>query len=186
MARISNVFKRWLDSWLTAKDETRKWTGSPYYCKSLPTKTLIRQISIPAATVMGLVSRCRSERTSITAFLQALVGKVLAETFKDAHQLRCATAISVRRFIPVSHHIDDAMGLWITASAQNYNRRALLGAGGRTSGGKFPWGVARENKKRIKKETSRGDRDATVGSIKNIADFETYLMEKMGKKRENS
>jgi hypothetical protein len=187
MTRISHMFKSWLSSWFGAKLEAGRWTGAPYHYESLPTKTLIRQVSIPAASVSRLVSRCRSEQTSVTAFLQTLVGKVLAEAF-EARQVRCATAISVRRFFPAIHKIDDthAMGLWVTASRQNFARRVLIGAGGRKADGGFPWGEARKNKRRIVKELAKGDRDITMGSLRDIPNFETYLMGRIGKKRDDS
>ncbi|KAI9769747.1 MAG: hypothetical protein M1839_003593 [Geoglossum umbratile] len=187
MAKISGMFKSWLGSWFAAKDEARKWTGAPYQCKSLPTKTLIRQVSIPAASVNSLVSRCHSERTSITALLQTLVGKVLAETFEDSQRVRCATAISVRRFFPAHLNIsdDNSMGLWVTASRQNFSRHTL-GAGGRGVAGEFPWGEAKKNKQRIQKELAKGDRDITMGSLRHIPDFDAYLTGRIGKKREDS
>ncbi|KAH0551647.1 hypothetical protein GP486_007135, partial [Trichoglossum hirsutum] len=186
MTKISHMFTSWFNAWFGARYEATKWTGAPHHRESLPTRTLIRNLSIPAASVNRLVSRCRSEKTSITAFLQTLVGKVITETF-EARRVRCATAISVRRFFPASQKITDhnAMGLWVTGSCRNFSRRDLLGGRQKADGG-FPWDEARRNRRRIVKELAKGDRDIAMGELRDIPDFEAHLMGRLGKRRENS
>jgi Alcohol acetyltransferase len=181
MGRITQVYKSWLGSWF-ASNEAGKWSGSPYHCNA-PIRTQIRQISIPADSVDRLVKRCRSEQTSVTAFLQTLVGKIITEVFADADRLRCAVAISLRRFFPPEYGIgDDVMGLWISAFHLEYTRHALQGEQGVI----FPWVQARKSKLRIEQEIAKGDKDVEIGMLRHIKDFGSFLMDKMGRKREDS
>lgn len=182
MTMISHKLRRWLPSWLCKTRSQGKWSGSPYHCEE-PIKTKIRHISIPDTSVKGLVESCRSERTTITPFLQALVGKIIMETFDDASRVRCAVAISLRRFFPAHLQIDDSvMGLWVNAFHLEYTRVQLQGRKGEL----LPWDQARRNSKRIKSEIAKGQKDVGIGMLRYTDDFKSVLQGKMGKKREDS
>ncbi|KAI9788317.1 MAG: hypothetical protein M1816_007003 [Peltula sp. TS41687] len=180
LARISHSFKPWIDMWLP-KDKTNKWSGSPYLYEP-PVKTLIRQLYVPAESLVRLEERCHSEKTSITALLQTAIAKILMEMIPNAEHLRCAVAISLRRFIPPKYAIDESlMGLWISAFHVEYFRPDIL-----KEKQVFPWDVARKSKRRIEQEIAKGDNDLSIGAAKFIKDFRATLMGKIGKKREDS
>jgi Alcohol acetyltransferase len=159
-----------------------KWSGSPYHCEE-PIKTRIRHLKLPPQTTQALADCCRVEQTTFTPFLQALVGRVIAETFQDAEHLRCAVAVSLRRLFPTSLQIDDSvMGLWVSAFHLDYTRNQLKGQYDDSS----LWDQARKNSQRIESEVAKGDMDLEIGMLKGIQDFKSMLMAKMGGPREDS
>ena len=176
---------------------TSKWSGAPYHCEE-PIKTRIRHITIPHTSVETLVLRCRKERTSITTFLQSLAGRVLVETFPTADRLRCAVAISVRRFFPPQLQIDDSvMGLWVSAFHLEYTRAQLATETRNNenehnsnncseSHSAFPWDHARQNSQRIAHEIAKGETDVGIAKLRYIPDFRSALLRSMGKEREDS
>lgn len=182
MTIVSQKLGPWLPSWFRKSPKLEKWSGSPYHCEE-PTRTNIRHMTIPPGLTQALVGRCRSEATTITPFLQALVGQVLMETFDDAHSLRCAVALSLRRIFPEQLQIDDGvMGLWVNAFHLEYTRDQLQGRDGASS----LWNQARNDSQRIEYEIAKGETDVGIGMLRYIKDFKSTLMGKMGKKREDS
>lgn len=182
--RISNNLGAWFPCRQT-KRNVRKWSGASYHCES-PIKTRIRHISIPATSLKRLIEYCRRENTTITPLLQTLVGRTLCETFEAADRLRCAVAISLRRFIPPQFQIDDdAMGLWVSAFHVEYSRTQLLGRG-QERGSQHFWNEVRKNSARIRREIKKGDKDLSTGMLRYIPDFRSTLVSKMGKKRDDS
>jgi hypothetical protein len=182
--RISNLLSAWFSCRQT-KRNAKKWSGAPYHCET-PIKTRIRHISIPASSLKRLVECCRRENSTITPFLQLLVGKTLCETFEAADRLRCAVAISLRRFIPPQLQIkDDAMGLWVSAFHVEYTRNQLLGRE-RKGGSPHFWNEVRKNSRKIRQEIKKGDKDLSTGMLRYIPDFRSTLTSKMGKKRDDS
>ncbi|KAI9674077.1 MAG: hypothetical protein M1817_001895 [Caeruleum heppii] len=177
---LSLKFGSYLAPWSTTKTEG-KWSGSSYHVER-PTKTHIRLLIVPSEAQQRLTERCRQEKTTITALLQTAVGKVLAEQF-DAQQLRCAIAISLRRFFPSAADIDDAtMGLWVSTFHANYGRDELVPA----DKGAFPWDNARHNRRLIEHEIERGDKDIAMGLLRYFGDFHSYLTAKLGRRRDDS
>ena len=194
----SNNLESHPTSLLNKSANTKKWSGAPYHCEE-PIKTKIRHINIPHTSVERLVSRCRKERTTITPFLQSLAGKVLMETFPTADRLRCAVAISMRRFFPPHLQIDDnVMGLWVSAFHLEYSRAQLAAEIPNNSNNNhnsnncsesysaFPWDHARQNSQRIAHEIAKGEMDVGIGKLRFIPDFKSAMLELMGKEREDS
>jgi Alcohol acetyltransferase len=172
----------WFPSWFNKAAVPGKWSGGPYQCEK-PIKTSIKHFKVPPGAVNALLDRCRTESTSITPFLQALAGSVIMETFQDAKWLRCAVALSMRRFFPNDFHIDDTvMGLWVNAFHLEYTRDQLRAP---DDGSRF-WNLARKNSEQIRYEISKGETDIGIGMLKYIEDFRSTLMAKQGKKREDS
>jgi hypothetical protein len=184
-ARLSHVLGSYLP-WGRSQKNANKWSGGPYNCDNL-IKTRIRHLSVPAPSLKKLIERCQQENTTITPFLQTLVGKTLFETFENADFLRCAVAISLRRFIPPQFKIgDEAMGLWVSAFHIEYSRTQLLGRHSEGTESKQLGHEMRSNSQRIRQEIKKRDTDLSTGMLRYIPDFRSMLINKMGKKRDDS
>jgi hypothetical protein len=184
-ARISHVIESYFLC-RRARKNAEKWSGGAYNCDA-PIKTRIRHLSVSASSLKKLLERCKQENTTITPFLQTVVGKVLCETFEAAQRLRCAVAISLRRFIPSRLKIEDnAMGLWVSAFHVEYSRTQLLGRGSEGRKSKHFWDEVRKNSQRIRQEIKKKDKDLSTGMLRYIPDFRSMLLNKMGKKRDDS
>lgn len=182
MTLLKHWFSRWVLVWFLKPAREETWTGGLYTCEK-PVVTKIRQISIPASSVKRLVTRCRKEKTTMTPLLQTVAGEVILDTVANAKLLRCATAISLRRFFPASWNIDDTvMGLWVSVFHTDNVR--VVGESGNLKAG-F-WDSVRKNSQRIQYEIAKGQEDIEIGMLRYIDDFKVSLLTKMGKQRENS
>jgi hypothetical protein len=182
MTLLKHWFGRWVPAWFLKSAPEKNWTGESYSCKE-PVVTKIRQTSIPAPSVKRLVNRCRKEKTTMTPLLQRVAGEAIIEAVGDAKLLRCATAISLRRFFPASWNIDDTvMGLWVSAFHMD-SVRAVRQSGNLKAS--F-WDSVRENGQRIQYEIAKEQKDVEIGMLRYIDDFKVSLLAKMGKKREDS
>lgn len=192
-ASRSMKFKNWLNDYLgpclplllrsQAKSKVQKWSGAPYHDEA-PIKTLIRHIIVPKLLTSQLVKLCRIKRTTITAFLQALIGRAISRHYNHMWSLRCATAISMRRFMDTNLNIgEDEMGLWVSAFHFELKSRELSGTDGLKEG--F-WVLAKKNRKRIRNEIRKADTDLGIGGLRFIPDFRQNLTAKRGRKREDS
>lgn len=163
--------------------DTSKWSGAPYQDRS-PIKTLIKHIIIPASSQQKLVKLCRAKGTTITPFLQTIIAQTISKHYNHMWRLRCATAISMRRFMAPELDIgEQEMGLWVSAFHFELDPVELSGI---DKGSKKFWGMARKNSKRIAGEIEKRDTDLGIGGLRQIPDFRKNLESKMGKKREDS
>lgn len=168
------------------RSQPHRWTGAPYHMERGP-KTLIRIFEVSSDIIFPLVDQCRDHQTSITALLQAAVSMVIFQRLpeSEAEELRCVTAIELRRFIPERYKIDDTkIGLWIDGWHQDFSRKVILSSKALKDG--VSWNEARNNKSRIDYEVGKGQYDLGFGDLKGIADFKPDLIGKIGKPRENS
>jgi hypothetical protein len=167
----------------TALDRSR-WAGEPHHIEDHP-KTCIRLIGLSKDATFNLVDLCRSHKTSMTALLQAVVGMTLFENLPDAQQLRCATAISLRRFLPSQAEINDSkIGLWIDGWHQDFLRSKLLSKDAELHN--VSWSETVKNKARINYEIAKGEYDLGFADLRGTSDFKPGLLGKLGKARENS
>lgn len=163
---------------------SRRWTGAPHHFENNP-KTLIRLIELSKPVTFTLLALSRKNKTSMTAFLQAIVGMVLFEHLPEAEQLRCSSAIELRRFLPKEYGIDETkIGLWIDGWQQDFQRGNLVNESARRDG--VSWNEARRNKTRIDYEISKGQSDLSFGALRGISDFKPGLLGMIGNVRENS
>jgi hypothetical protein len=163
--------------------DARKWSGTPYH-DDAPIKTLIKHITIPASSTTSLVKLCRVKGTTITAFLQALIGRTISRNYDHMWGLRCATAISMRRFMDPTLHIgEQEMGLWVSAFHFELEARELAAV---DQVNEQFWELSRKNRKRIENEIRKRDTDLGIGTLRFIPDFRQNLKAKMGKKRQDS
>ena len=172
------TLRPWFRHW-PRKEDPGRWAGAPHHSEN-PNVTKIRSISIPALPVSKIVARCRAEQTTITPLFQILIGKAIFQTINAAEGLRCAVAISLRRFFPLNFGYDDSiMGLWASAFHLDYTRTQLL------SPKKF-WDQVRAGTQKIGAEIAKGDKDLDSAMLQFIPDFRAALLGKICHKRENS
>lgn len=163
---------------------SHRWTSARHHFEKDP-KTLIRLIELSKPVTFTLLGLTKKNKTSMTAFLQAIVGMVLFEHLPEAEQLRCSSAIELRRFIPKKYGIDETkIGLWIDGWHQDFQRGDLINESARRDG--VSWNEARSNKARIDYEISKGQYDLSFGALRGISDFKPGLLGMIGNVRENS
>ena len=162
------------------------WTGHPFHLNGNDrAKTAIRLIELPASETARLRDKCNAHGTSITALLQVLVGNELFRQFPDAEALRCATALSLRRFFPRQLGIDDTkVGVWIDAFSYLYKREELREASQNAEN--LLWMAASQSKRRIDGILRKGLNDLSFASLQKSADFRAQLLSYLGKPRHNS
>ena len=189
-ASRSTFFNKLLGTWLglylrgrsPKQLEARKWSAAPY-SDEIPINTLVRHIIIPKSSTKSLVALCNLNGTTITAFLLAIIAWVIS-VYYHRMSLRCATAISLRRFMEPKLGIgEQEMGLWVSAFYFNLEADELQGIDGKEES---VWGLARRNSERIKQEIGKRDTDLGIGSLRYIPDFRQDLKAKIGKEREVS
>ena len=193
-----------------------QWPDSPDTTTSspAPVKTNIKHILLPLSTVNALQRLCRKNKTSMTPLLQAVMGRVIVQTFPEAAWIRCAVALSLRRFFPQEMAIDDSiMGLWVNAFHLEYTRADLLPDQGKeetetsapastashgssnkqkSSGSSKEassaslWTQAQANSARIAYEVRKADTDVGIAMLKYIRDFRADLLGKRNKPRMDS
>ena len=159
---------------------TKKWSGG-VYDNSSPIKTNIRHLRIPTHNVTALLTKCRREKTSVTAFLQTLIGNGLFRHFQYAERLMCATAISLRRFLPPSIGDEMVMGMWVSAFHVDFARSPSF-----AESWAVDWTSTRKNKERINYEITKGDQDIETGALRDVPDLKRFLLDKVGKERADS
>jgi hypothetical protein len=163
--------------------DAQKWSGSVYHDKA-SIKTLIRHITIPTLATNHLVKLCHAKGTTVTAFLQTVIGRTISKQYDHKWRLRCATAISMRRFMDPALKIGEReMGLWVSAFHFELGAKELFDID--QSKERF-WEMSRKNRKRILNEIKKGDTDLGIGALRSIPDFRRNLTGKIGKKRDDS
>ncbi|KAJ2896214.1 hypothetical protein MKZ38_005743 [Zalerion maritima] len=167
-----------------------RWTGSSFVPPSGGNdQTGIRLMFISKAIIDILRRRCRQESTSVTALLQVAVATVLLNLFDKADSVRCATALSVRRFLPASAGIDETqMGLWIDAYYTDCSRSQAFREAphGPRPNHTVSWDECRRHKKIIKYHLKKGDCDLSFRSFHGEPDYATKLRDRAGRQRSNS
>jgi hypothetical protein len=166
----------------------RKWSGAPYHHDpSAPSRTNIRLLELSADEMKAVQGRCKAQGSSVTSLFQVLVGAVLFEQFKEAQMLRCATAISLRRFFPKSSGVGDSkIGLWIDGFYDIFTRTELLGRGTTRTPCESTWDAARRSRRHIGREIAKGLQDLGFASLQRVADFSSMLLQQLGAQRANS
>ena len=162
-----------------------KWSGAPYHHNpAAGSRTNVRLLELSNEETRTVHGRCQAEKCSVTSMLQVLVGTTIFDHFQNAQSLRCASAISLRRFLPPSSGIDDSkIGLWIDGFSDTFTRREL--APRSTSDG-LSWDAARRSKRHINQEIAKGLSDLGFSSLHGGADFRSMLLRQLGNPRTNS
>ncbi|KAF3918234.1 hypothetical protein ABW20_dc0110568 [Dactylellina cionopaga] len=161
-------------------DLGRKWTGGNYKFQP-PIVTQLARIRLPAQGVQNIIGACRKNNTTVTALLQAVVGKALLDNI-DLDRIRTAVAVSLRRFF--SPVIDDSvMGLWISTYTTEYHKSQFDQRPGAPSA---LWECSRRNTAKINETIEDGGKNVEIMSLMGVDDYESSLKAKAGQPRDNS
>ncbi|KAL7267582.1 hypothetical protein RUND412_009826 [Rhizina undulata] len=164
-----------------AKYPSDLWTGNVIGGFNLATH--FKHFSVPGATVTELLSRCRKEKTTMTAALQVVTARAIFSviTEEGCSKLSCNTPINLRRFMDGVD--DDNMGVFVASMQQLYGRAESLETA--ADDGRF-WELARMSKRAIEKKIAKGSRDLDSGMIPYAGDLTKYFESRIGLKRGNS
>ena len=155
------------------------WTGSKI---QTPLKTRVRLVPFPAQILTLLRTRCRQEKTTITALLQTVVARSLfAHLPKHFFRLNCTGALSARRWLP-DVITDESMGVFVVDMEESYSRSEVMAADG-----SFPWDEARRSRQTIEGALSLEGRDAGPNLLRFVNDYQQELcLSKVGQDRDKS
>ncbi|KAF3908637.1 hypothetical protein AA313_de0202957 [Arthrobotrys entomopaga] len=163
--------------------ECEKWTGGNFNFRQ-PTVTKLAHLRLPSHTLERVLEACRRNKTTMTAFLQAVMAKAVLDNVSQ-DRLRTAVAVSLRRFFATDIAVSDSvMGLWISTYTTEYHRSQFAGATTATS--TTLWQRARENTAQINEFITDGGKNVELMSLKGIDDYEGALKPRADKPRDNS
>ena len=182
LAQLWSALKQPILLWGRSSPQDLIWSGAPY-TYSQPVVTRIKCISLSAAKLEDLIDTCRAQGTTITPLIQTLAAHAIFNAVPHSRSLRCAVAISLRRFFTSHWGISDKdVGLWVSTFVLDLSRTESLAQQGKDS---F-WHQVRKNGEHFQHEIAKGDADIAIGALRYIPDFRSWLMDKIGKPRENS
>ncbi|EPS44735.1 hypothetical protein H072_1282 [Dactylellina haptotyla CBS 200.50] len=162
--------------------DCEKWTGGTFNFRQ-PTVTQLADIRLPADVVRHVVETCRKHNTTVTALLQAVMGKaVLANVSLD--RIRTAVAVSLRRFFtpPVD---DSVMGLWISVYTTEYHR-SQFDQKSKASAATLLWQRSQENTAQINRVIADGGKHVEIMSLMAVDDYESAVKSRADQPRDNS
>ncbi|WEW59551.1 Alcohol acetyltransferase [Emydomyces testavorans] len=170
------ILKAVFNSKIWSRRDPRLWTGGKM---SLPLKSLVHHIALPAPTTTALKHLCREHRTTITATLQTLLARALFARLPGKYtKLRCTGAISTRRWFSNDIINDHSIGVWVQDFAENYTREFVA------TPASFPWAEAQRSRETIEAALRRRGKNTNVGLLKFIKDYHGELLTCMiGKER---
>lgn len=157
------------------------WTGRPCVFKDGVCRTLTRRTQVPWTVLDAIRKRCKQENVTVQPFLQIIVGQAISDIVPEAGAVQCASAISLRRYLPdVS---DDELGVWISAWVDLYRREELLEGEGKDD---VPWELVRRAKTLVDREVARGTHDTLLAFMRFDPDMRASLLKIPGKPRANT
>ncbi|KAL2836302.1 hypothetical protein BJY01DRAFT_59224 [Aspergillus pseudoustus] len=171
------------------------WSGPVVSDSPGPVIPNFRLSSIPWPVVDKLVSRCRLEKTTITALIVTLVAKRVAALYPDYAHFSGCVPYSLRKF---TGHGPRDMGCYVSSTRVAFSSRAVA-TGNRGFISCAPWEADKEegvDDPRMwdrARECSRHIRNAvstrsnhTVTLLKYVADLRKYFLDMHGRERKYS
>lgn len=169
----------WTRVWFTRPRPPTFWSGPLAHLPPSGLKTCLRTVAFSPQTVSRLLSACRAEKTTITALLQALIAKSFFSTLpaSTTTSLSSTIAVNLRRHMPAPI-TDETMGVFVCSIAANHSR---------TKFEQTPlWDLARKYRRKLASRVDSGTRNADVGMLKHVDDFEKHCRGQVGKSHENT
>lgn len=169
----------WTRVWFVRPRPPTFWCGSPIHVGPGGLKTTFRTLSFPTQTVTRLLAACRAEKTTITALLQVLVAKSFFHVLpaETATSLVSSIAINMRRFMPAPVS-DETMGVFVYTISASHERAAFASTS--------QWELARKYRGKLEARVNNGTRNADIGMLKLVSNFEKYWTSRVGKRHESS
>jgi Alcohol acetyltransferase len=170
----STVFK----SLLSSSADKLLWTGPPIRAEN--NTTHLRTLFIPAPIVDSLLRLTRENGVTLTSLLSVVIARLLATTYPEYQRFSSTTAMSFRRFTGMDKR---AMVLYVSSFRHRFS--SVRKVGYIDCGGTFSWDAVRACKLEIDAATA-SPKNQTVGLLKFLDDYASYLRKKVGSKREYS
>jgi hypothetical protein len=111
------MLKQFIKTFFYNPDDPLEWCG-PLIDARMPRPPIpnLRSFSLPNTTVIAVVSRCREEKTTLTALLTILTPRWLSTMYPKHKRFRAKVPFSLRKF---SKHTPHEMGCYVS-DAQPY------------------------------------------------------------------
>ncbi|KAF9691610.1 hypothetical protein EKO04_010233 [Ascochyta lentis] len=176
-----------------AQRSPQLWTGGLVPAEAVPTKSKHHSLAIPASTTKAFATKCRSENTSVTAALSALIAVGISEriqvgTLGERKEIRVDTPISLRPFldVPAGRMINA-----ITNASFTYTMPSRAPGAGQPEGednkhAKLSWEQARQMKNGLRKEVEKKGADNLIALFKYVSDMPAFFLSQLGKPRPTS
>jgi hypothetical protein len=187
------TLKQIIKNYIYNHDDPLEWSGPPIDV-NLPRPPIpnIRSFSLPHTTVSRLISRCREEKTTMTALITMLTALWMGATYPKHKRFCGKVPFSLRKF---SKHSPRDMGNY-TSEAELYFSSETKPARGyifcNTSSTKLTtendpklWEGARECKAKIVKQSST-ILNLKIGMTRFVSNYRKLFLGWLGTKREHS
>jgi hypothetical protein len=185
------MLKEFFKAYIYNPDDPLEWSGPPIGattpCPPLPT---IRSFSLPHTTVNAIASRCREEKTTVTALMTILAARWLGTTYPTHKRFCGKIPFSLRKF---SKHAQRDMGCYVSDMGLYFSSETKLPRGyiscytasPETTVGRDPqlWEGARACKAVIDKRSSTAA-NQNVGLLRFVRDYAKFFLRTLGTKRQ--
>jgi hypothetical protein len=176
--------------WSIMFPEKGIWSGPPITIPPGGAVTNMRSIAIPAEDVSKIVALCKKHRTTVTAYLAALVGSAISAEHPEAQKLSGGIAVTLRPFAEPSVTKRD-MAAYTSSCTVTLRRSSgdlsffsspKSDAEGGEDADDERWDVVRRVKEEIHSEAQKR-KDRLAFQVKLVGDVKGYFMKKVGKDR---
>lgn len=187
------MLKEFVKAFVYNPDDALEWSG-PLIDANIPRPPIpnIRSFSLPHTIVRAVVSRCREEKTTVTALITILAARWLGATY-PTHKRFCAhIPFSLRNF---SKHSPRDMGCYVSNIEPYFSSEIKPPRGYISCYTTLPDKAASRDPKlwegaRLCK-AMLGERSSTVlnqnvGLLRFVRDYPKYFLGRLGTKRENA
>jgi hypothetical protein len=183
---LLSLYQLWTPSWMHPKPNKTIYTGPPFPPESvLPTLRSNHRIAVLSSQVaQGLRLKCRENGTTVSAYLHALMARVIKDMYPGYKGGYAATSpVSGRRFVPGAYdlmvdYVSDCSPVVkfrqpsVPSVEQSKEEREAE-----------DWANARKCARALRAATKRS-RDAHVGYLAFLDDYFAYFRGKLGNRRE--
>jgi hypothetical protein len=191
-----------------ASNPKHRWTGLRITADPSKRKLRYRSLHFSQEVTSNLLKACKSQSTTLTAAVQAMLAAVLLASLPALSQssdsggqkpystLVCDGAISFRRWLPTDKVDDDSIGDWVTRYVYQHQLPSPQSPGKRKNNASSPiiddaleifsWDEARKIRQTIETEINKNGKDSVVGLLKFAGNLHNYFTGKIGKPRGES
>ncbi|KAJ9608975.1 Alcohol acetyltransferase [Cladophialophora chaetospira] len=184
---ISYIFNSLWHEYFSGRP-SKLWTGAAIRDDGSSQRSRFKSMSFSQANTSKLLRACRSNLTSVTATLHAILAAAVFSQLPLMQYtvLRVDGAVSLRRWMPEKHVKGDSMGTWVSRYLEEHHRRSRNPDSATGAFRYFSWDEARRIRATINVEIDKKGQDSVVGLLKFAGDLHGYFKKKIGKQREES
>jgi hypothetical protein len=185
------LLKQFFKAYIYDLRDPLEWSGPPIHATTpRPPLPNIRSFSLPHTTVNTIVSRCREERTTVTALMTILTARWLGTTYPTYKRFCSKVPFSLRKF---STNAQRDMGCYVSDiglyfSSETKPPREYIScytSSPKNTVGRDPqlWEGARACRAVIDKRSSTVV-DQNVGLLRLVPDYVKFFLRTLGTKRQ--